>query len=277
VKPRRIAVLLALTLLPPLTGCGGSKSTWGAASGPAPTTPEQPPPVDAAAVKQSLDNLTAIGKGVLGYVAAHENTYPSEGENERLSWRVKILPYLGDEAAVLYKRFKLDEPWDGPNNKELLGLMPAVYVDPRFQPLPKEAQALGRTYYRGFVGPNSVFGQKGGITQGLLANANGASHTLLVVEAGESMPWTKPESPLFDARGPFGGPGREDFFGLWGNGFVSAISQSDEKLLGLATNWMNTEPFDVSEGTQIPVPRAQPPKKKTEPVKTQTKRAKPPQ
>jgi hypothetical protein len=263
VKHHWIAPLFALAIVPALAGCG-SKPTSAADSGRAntPNTPTNPPVVDAAEIKKSLDNLTAIGKGALAYLAANESKYPSEEENERLSWRVKILPYLGDDAAGLYKRFKLDEPWDGPNNKQLVGLMPDVFVDPRFQP-GKQAQAQGLTYYRGFVGPNSVFGQKGGLTRGLLTNANGASNTLLVVEAGEPMPWTKPESPLFDAKGPFGGPKREDFYGLWGDGFVSAISKNDDKVLSLSTNWMNTEPFTAPGGTQIPVPASSPPPKRS--------------
>ena len=31
-----------------------------------------------------------------------------------LSWRVRILPYLGE--LELYKRFRLDEPWDSKHN-----------------------------------------------------------------------------------------------------------------------------------------------------------------
>src|SRR2546421_2830108 len=34
-----------------------------------------------------------------------------------LSWRVAILPYLGDEEAALYQKFHLHEPWDSPHNK----------------------------------------------------------------------------------------------------------------------------------------------------------------
>jgi hypothetical protein len=35
-----------------------------------------------------------------------------------LSWRVAILPYIAEEP--LYRRFKLDEPWDSPTNLPLL-------------------------------------------------------------------------------------------------------------------------------------------------------------
>jgi hypothetical protein len=43
-----------------------------------------------------------------------------------LSWRVAILPELGYEA--LYRKFRLDEPWDSPHNKKLLPRMPIEYA-----------------------------------------------------------------------------------------------------------------------------------------------------
>ena len=41
------------------------------------------------------------------------------------SWRVLILPYLGYED--LYKQYRFDEPWDGPNNRRLAKSMPSQY------------------------------------------------------------------------------------------------------------------------------------------------------
>jgi hypothetical protein len=41
------------------------------------------------------------------------------------SWRVLLLPYLGYEG--LYKRYRFDEPWNGPNNKLLENEMPEEF------------------------------------------------------------------------------------------------------------------------------------------------------
>lgn len=46
------------------------------------------------------------------------------------SWRVLILPHLGQDEEKLYKRYRLDEPWDGPNNRPLADEMPRVYACP---------------------------------------------------------------------------------------------------------------------------------------------------
>ena len=43
----------------------------------------------------------------------------------RLSWRVHLLPYLGEEE--LYRRFRHAEPWFSDHNSKLIERMPAVY------------------------------------------------------------------------------------------------------------------------------------------------------
>ena len=46
------------------------------------------------------------------------------GVTPLLSWRVAILPFIGEQN--LYNRFRLDQPWDSPHNIALLPLMPAL-------------------------------------------------------------------------------------------------------------------------------------------------------
>lgn len=103
-----------------------------------------------------------------------------------LSWRVALLPYIEQEA--LFRRFKLDEPWDSEHNKKLIPLMPKVYA------ARKEANLKdGETLVQMFQGPRGLkprpsFGQ---IT-------DGSSNTFMVAEAGEPVIWTKPDDMKFD-------------------------------------------------------------------------------
>ncbi|MBN9523059.1 DUF1559 domain-containing protein [bacterium] len=64
------------------------------------------------------NNLKQIGLALHNYESAYQylpgNSYDKDGK-ALLSWRVHILPFL--EQTALHQRFKLDEPWDGPNNK----------------------------------------------------------------------------------------------------------------------------------------------------------------
>jgi len=55
-----------------------------------------------------------------------------------LSWRVAVLPYI--DQIDLYNQFHLDEAWDSPHNKSLIGKMPSLFADPN----PKPGQRIGR-------------------------------------------------------------------------------------------------------------------------------------
>ena len=52
-------------------------------------------------------------------------------EKPLLSWRVKLLPFL--EQNALYQQFHLDEPWDSEHNLKLVDRMPAYFADLRIQ------------------------------------------------------------------------------------------------------------------------------------------------
>jgi RNA polymerase sigma factor (sigma-70 family) len=110
-----------------------------------------------------------------------------------LSWRVEILPFLGEAEGELYKQFHLDEPWDSPHNKKLLPRMPRVYAPPG-----ATAREPYSTFYQVFVGPHAAFEQHLGMR--VPADfTDGMSQTLLIVEAGSAVPWTKPEDLPFAA------------------------------------------------------------------------------
>jgi hypothetical protein len=113
------------------------------------------------------------------------------------SWRVLILPYI--EQQQLYARFRLEEPWDSPHNLELLKKMPATYAPP-----PGKAKKVPphHTVCQVFVGKHTAFeGREGGVR---LSDdfPDSTSNTLLVVEAGEPVPWAKPVDLDYDPEGP---------------------------------------------------------------------------
>jgi hypothetical protein len=134
-----------------------------------------------------------------------------------LSWRVAILPYI--EEGQLYQQFRLNEPWDSPHNKALLPRIPKTYL------LPGESGGPnGLTKYQVFVGPQTIFeeGQRIRITQVL----DGTTNTLLVVEAANGVPWTKPEDLRFNPNGPLpplGGRFRKGFTAVFADGHTALI------------------------------------------------------
>jgi hypothetical protein len=179
---------------------------------------------DAARRASSGNNLKQIGIALHNYHEAFRQ-FPV-GESERvqyqdgkqlLSWRVHLLPFL--EENVLYRQFKLDEPWDSPHNIKLLDQIPPVYVNPRYD--------LGnRTVYVAPEGPQTVLGS--GKRVRFRDVSDGTSQTIAVITAGpaRAIPWTKPQDLALDPDDPVTSIGveQESFQVLLLDGAVQTIS-----------------------------------------------------
>jgi hypothetical protein len=141
-------------------------------------------------IEASQKNLRMIGLAMHNYLDAN-NCFPSDRIKDKkalLSWRVAILPYL--EQDKLYNQFKLDEPWDSEHNLKLIEKIPKVY-----EPVRGNAKK-GETFYQSFNGPGAFLEPPKVVR---LANiTDGTSLTLMVVEAGKAVPWTKPADLPFD-------------------------------------------------------------------------------
>ena len=134
-----------------------------------------------------------------------------------LSWRVLILPYI--EQEKLYQAFRLNEPWDSEHNKKLLAQMPEIFAPPGIKTKEKYT-----TFYRVFVGPGAIFEGNKGIN--LLDIKDGTFSTVLAVEAGQAVPWTRPDELPFDpkkALPKLGGIFNGDFNVLLADGAVRFV------------------------------------------------------
>jgi hypothetical protein len=164
-----------------------------------------------------VDNLRQIGHALQEFHDA-QGSFPKAAITDKegkpgLSWRVSILPYLGH--GNLYKKFALDEAWDSPHNRQLLREMPAVFSCPS-----ESRREPSLTNYLAFSGNGAFFDApydarlakvwwtdpdgtkhyqpeaKNGMS--IAAFQDGTANTLMVVEAKEAIPWTKPEDLSFD-------------------------------------------------------------------------------
>jgi hypothetical protein len=127
-----------------------------------------------------------------------------------LSWRVHILPYLGEKS--LYQQFHLDEPWDGPHNRPLVDRMPSVYR------LPVSKSERERTHYLLPVGNGAVFDSEK--PTAIKDITDGSSSTIMVVTVDDEHAaiWTKPDDWPFDPQHPTEGLGR-----YFQGGFTAAL------------------------------------------------------
>ncbi len=181
---------------------------------------------DAARRASSNNNLKQIGLAMHNY---HETFKQMPvGESERiqykdgkqlLSWRVHLLPFL--EEDVLYRQFRLDEPWNSSHNVKLLDQIPPVYVNPRHD--------LGnRTVYLAPMGPRTILGS--GKAVRFRDITDGTSQTLAVISVGpgQAIPWTQPADLTIDPVDPVGSIGSErgNFQALFADGSVQSIGTS---------------------------------------------------
>lgn len=111
-----------------------------------------------------------------------------------LSWRVQILPFLGEEE--LYKEFHMDEPWDSPANRRLARRMPAVFVD-KGSPYPEDTPT---TSFQVFIGKGTLF--QDGKGANLKALRGDPAGVFLVAQSRRPVPWTKPEDLCLSPNGP---------------------------------------------------------------------------
>lgn len=158
-------------------------------------------PITDEQLKASENNLKQILLAMHNYESAM-GKFPNNGPMtpgkkgaKPVSWRVHILPYV--EEDNLYKEmwddYKWDEAWDSEANKKWVEKMPKIYA-----PIRVTTKEKGHTFYRGFTGKGAVF--EAGLKLTIPAITDGTSNTVAVVEAGESVPWTKPDDLPFDPK-----------------------------------------------------------------------------
>lgn len=157
-------------------------------------------------VKQSRNNMRQIMLGLHNFHDTYLTFPPASSQwptnKARHSWRVTVLPFVGESG--LYQKYNFDEPWDSPQNKQLLSQMPEVFASPGVD------KSKGMTKYLAVAGTETVLtsdrptgdnGYKGSRIRDI---TDGTSNTIMFVEANKSVPWTKPEDLPFDAEKPIG-------------------------------------------------------------------------
>lgn len=160
----------------------------------------------AAAATQSVQNLRRIAVAMFNYHDTFQSFPPARSRrgrpvNAQLSWRVHLLPYLGEQEQALYHEFRLDEPWDSPHNRKLVDRIPDSY-----RPDDTQLAAVGKTRFVLPTGEKTItpkIGQSVRIAQ----VTDGLSNTVLIVEADRehAVVWTQPADLNVDLQKPLDG------------------------------------------------------------------------
>jgi hypothetical protein len=158
-----------------------------------------------------------------------KGTYPPPAIYDKdgrpiLSWRVALLPYLGEEA--LYREFHLDEPWDSLHNKKLLKKLPQAFKTP-------DTYSRNKTTDLVFTGEAAAFTAKKGVRK---ADIAASSILLVATESDAAVYWSKPADLVYADNQPlpklFGKYGFSQVKVLLANGTIKSLDrQTDEQTL----------------------------------------------
>ena len=116
------------------------------------------------------------------------------------SWRMLVLETTGDpDANAVFRAYRFDEPWDGPNNRKLADRMP------RFYGCPVAEHAAGRpapgkslTNYVVVTGPGAVFRGGGAPSASLSELDDNHRDTTVLAETVPGVPWMEPRDLELD-------------------------------------------------------------------------------
>jgi hypothetical protein len=205
---------------------------------------------------RAMNDLKQIGLAFHIHLDAHQKLPDDIRDKDGkalLSWRVAILPFVEQEA--LYRQFKLDEPWDSPNNKPLLAKMPRVYDG-------RPPGTAGKTPFVRPAGKGTAFPPGKALT--LADFTDGTSNTVLAVEAaGAPVEWTRPADLTIDPKQPSRGLTRPDadrFLALLADGSVRAVSPKvDPAELLRAFDPNDGEPGNLDDAAPPPPARPKAP------------------
>ena len=140
----------------------------------------------------SIRNLEKIAEALTAYAADQGGAYPPSysvdaGGKVLHSWRVLILPYLGEEE--LYNEFDLALPWDNALNLQAAQKIPRVYQHANTG----SRSLFTQSAYYLITGPRTLFPKLGPLGPGDVADD--PTQTILVTEANPIVPtglWTEP-------------------------------------------------------------------------------------
>lgn len=108
-----------------------------------------------------------------------------------LSWRVELLPYLGEQE--LYEAFRRDEPWNSEHNLSLAGRIPEVF---------RESDDSDQTAFLGLVGSGMALGGRDMAAAETPVTDDGLETTLAVIDTGGSRVVTWTSSSDLDGLSP---------------------------------------------------------------------------
>ena len=181
-----------------------------------------------------VDAMRDLSRAVFHYVQINGGRFPnyavmSEDGTPLLSWRVAILPFLGEQD--LYNQFRMNEPWDSEHNRTLIDKMPKWFGDPSGQ------SPAGKSTFR-MVGGDGSFLSKhpNGFAVSDLTFPQGTLY-MVAVTPENAVEWTRPEYLPF-VPDTFESTVKEIFSAMFCNSDVEHFRTKDVLNTGEIQHWV---------------------------------------
>jgi hypothetical protein len=187
----------------------------------------------AATKTQTLNNLKEVALAMHSYNDDKKRLFAAPGWDtpnnpnnvgaQNLSWRVAMLPYMGQ--APLFHQFNPKVPWDQAPNSNLQGMRPPMYASPTNPALdPKQ------TFLQVCTGPNTLFRDVHSPPRIPASIPDGLSNTIFCLEATSGpVIWTRPADIAMTPPGqplPPGLQGGGSLFVAMCDGSVRALNRT---------------------------------------------------
>jgi hypothetical protein len=203
--------------------------------------------------QSAMDHFKTVALGMHQFIDAYKvlppgkDGFDSQGK-ARLSWRVHILPFIGQQE--LHSQFKLDEAWDGPHNKTLLSKIPSLYRIGDALSIAGTAIPEGHTTLQAPVGKDTIYGQSKATSFSMITDGTSNTIWLVEVQPERSVPWTAPQDYEFVPEDPTKGLQATD-----DSQFIVGFADGSVRRLpsGIpAQTWVNL--FQKADGNVITLP-----------------------
>jgi len=196
-------------------------------------------------IEQSAARLRKISLALREYVDK-EGRFPAS-PGTLLSWRVKLLPYLG--YTETYNKFRFDQPWDSAANIAAAKDAPEVYRSP--------FRSDGKTCFLAPRGDRTLFSEPAGLPPAKFTDKWDETIAILMVDNEHAINWAQLGDFEVESSGPpLGNLGQEQ------GGFLVAMASGNARWIGVGVrpqtlnallSMSGNEAVDVSSDTKVPL------------------------
>ncbi|MBO5437387.1 MAG: DUF1559 domain-containing protein [Thermoguttaceae bacterium] len=186
---------------------------------------------------QNNNNLKGLSLAFLEYAEEHGGTLPPHRVGAEPdanghfphSWRVYLLPYLGENE--LFGKIRLNEPWDSAWNRQFHDQMPKVFRNPYFSqtyfpgPGREKIPPKSASSYCVCVGEGALFPENGPGPN--VSEFTGRKHLTFLVAESDPACWMDPAHDIFFPAA-FADPAVPRGFRIYGNSYKTfSVSMLD--------------------------------------------------